>query len=180
MNGARVLLLAAGHGKRSGGPKAWRDHDGTTLLEAHLNFFRGFMAPSDISITIQNEWGDRCRAISPETIWVSADPDASPLDSLQRLIAASPMVRSFVLHVDMPVFELSVYESLWNAEGDAVVPAFEGRRGHPVLLSPEALNDIKLLDPLTARLDSWLRQRKATEVSVNANVILRNDNERVS
>ncbi|MFI5345700.1 MAG: nucleotidyltransferase family protein [Elusimicrobiota bacterium] len=180
MKGARVLLLAAGHGKRAGGPKAWRNHGSTTLLEAHFDFFRGFLAPSDLSIAIQNEWGDRCRSISPETTWVSADPDASPLDSLQRLIAASPLVRSFVLHVDMPVFERSVYESLWNAEGDAVVPTFDGRRGHPVLLSPEALNEIKRMNPLTDRLDSWLRKRNALEVVVSTDAILRNHNEKVS
>ncbi|MDE2142990.1 MAG: nucleotidyltransferase family protein [Elusimicrobia bacterium] len=180
MKEARVLLLAAGHGKRAGGPKAWGNHGSTTLLEAHLDFFREFLAPSDISMAIQNEWGGRCRSISPDTTWVPADPDASPLDSLQKLIAASPLVRSFVLHVDMPVFDRSVYESLWNVEGDAIVPTYERRRGHPVLLSPSAMNEIKRLNPLTDRLDSWLRQRTTLEVAVATNVILRNDNERVS
>ncbi|MDE2512189.1 MAG: nucleotidyltransferase family protein [Elusimicrobia bacterium] len=180
MKEARVLLLAAGHGKRAGGPKAWGNHGGTTLLEAHLDFFREFLAPSDLSITIQNEWGDRCRSISSDTTWVAVDPDASPLNSLQKLIEASSPIRSFVLHVDMPVFDQSVYEALWNVEGDAIVPTYERRRGHPVLLSPSAMNEIKRLNPLTDRLDSWLRQRNALEVAVSTDIILRNHNERVS
>ena len=180
MNGARVLLLAAGHGKRAGGPKAWRTHGGKTLLEAHLGFFLGLVGPAGISVAIQDEWRARCTALSPEATWVAADPDMPPLDSLQKLISASPVVRSFVLHVDMPVFERSVYESLWHAEGDAVVPTFAGRRGHPVLLSPTALNEIKRMNPVTNRLDSWLRQRNTREVAVTTNDILRNENEKVS
>ena len=181
MNGARVLLLAAGRGKRAGGPKAWRDHGGKTLLEAHLEFFRRFLGPAGISVAIQDEWRARCAALSPETVWVSADPDAAPMDTLQRLISSSPAaIRSFVLHVDMPIFERRVYESLWSASGDVVVPVFDGHRGHPVLLSDAALNEIKRLDPLADRLDSWLRRRRVLEVAVSSDAIRWNMNEMVS
>jgi CTP:molybdopterin cytidylyltransferase MocA len=162
----RVLLLAAGRGRRAGGPKAWRPHDGTTLLEAHLDFFRGLFGASRISVAIQEEWRERCAALSPETTWVAADPDASPLDTLQKLIAASPAELSFVLHVDMPVFDRGVYEALLRCEGFAVVPSFDGRRGHPVLLTAEALTHLSLLDPAKDRLDVWLKERGAEEVCV--------------
>jgi CTP:molybdopterin cytidylyltransferase MocA len=93
------------------------------------------------------------------------------------LISSSPESRSFVLHVDMPVFHEAIYESLWNTPGDAVVPVFDGRRGHPVLLSASALNEIKRLDPATGRLDSWLRHFKAVEVPVGNGEIHRNMNQ---
>jgi molybdopterin-guanine dinucleotide biosynthesis protein A len=177
MNGARVLLLAAGHGRRAGGPKAWRKFAGKTLLEVQLDFFRGLVGPAGISVAIQDEWRERCVKLSPETVWAAANPDSTPLDSLQRLIAASPSARSFVLHVDMPVFGRSIYESLLNATGDAVVPTFDGHRGHPVLLSPVALDEIKRLDPVTGRLDSWLRKTHTIEVAVSTDAIFRNMNE---
>ena len=181
MNGARVLLLAAGRGKRAGGPKAWKPYEGKTLLEAQLDFFRGLVGAGGISVAIQDEWRARCAALSPETVWAAADPDASPLDSLQRLISSSPSaVRSFVLHVDMPIFEPNVYESLWKAAGDVVVPVFGGHRGHPVLLSDAALNEIKRLNPFNDRLDSWMRQRNVLEVAVSTDIIHRNMNEAVS
>jgi CTP:molybdopterin cytidylyltransferase MocA len=177
MNGARVLLLAAGRGRRSGGPKAWRPYEGATLLEAHLDFFRGLVGASHVSVAIQDEWRVRCEALSPETKWVAADPDASPLDSLQKLIAASPAARSFVLHVDMPVFEGAVYEALWETGAEAAAPTFEGRRGHPVLLAPKALALIWSLDAAKDRLDAWLRARRVLEVPVPTGAIHLNLNE---
>jgi molybdenum cofactor cytidylyltransferase len=177
MNGARVLLLAAGRGRRAGGPKAWRDFAGKPLLAEHLEFFGRRLGPAAVSAAIQAEWTERCRALSQETVWVPADPDASPLDSLQKLIAASPAVRSFVLHVDMPVFDSAVYETLWSESADAVVPVFDGRRGHPVLLSPSALAAIAELDSKKDRLDAWLRTRHVLEAAVSTDVIFRNLNE---
>lgn len=180
MTGARVLLLAAGRGRRAGGPKAWRDFAGKPLLQEHLEFFGRRLGPESVSASIQAEWGERCRALSPSTTWVAADPDAAPLDSLQKLIAASPMTRSFILHVDMPVFDFGVYEELWAADGDAVVPVFDGRRGHPVLLSPQALDGVATLNAAKDRLDAWLRTRHVREVPVTTDIIFRNHNEAAS
>ena len=177
MNGARVLLLAAGRGRRSGGPKAWRPYEGTTLLEAQLIFFQGLVGNKNISIAIQKEWHERCSVLAPDATWVSADPDAYPLGSLQALISASPAARSYVLHVDMPVFLRSVYEDLWKTSGDAVAPTFGGRRGHPVLLTPNALAEISRLDPAQDRLDVWLRGHHVAEVPVSTGVIHLNLNE---
>ena len=177
MNGARVLLLAAGRGRRAGGPKAWRPYEGTTLLEAQLSFFRGLVGDQNISIAIQKEWRERCSLLSPGATWVSADPDAHPLGSLQKLISASPSARSFVLHVDMPVFLRDVYEELWKTGADAVARTCGGRRGHPVLLKPKALLEISRLDPAQDRLDVRLRGRRVVEVPVSTGAIHLNLNE---
>ncbi|HXT02167.1 MAG TPA: nucleotidyltransferase family protein [Elusimicrobiota bacterium] len=177
LTGARVLLLAAGRGKRSGGPKAWRPYEGTTLLEAQLAFFRGLVGEKNVSVAIQDAWRERCESLSREAVWVASDPDASPLASLQNLVAGSPEARSFVLHVDMPVFLRGVYEDLWKVGADAVAPVFEGRRGHPVLLSPRSLAEISRLDPATDRLDHWLRGRRVAEAPVSTGVIHLNLNE---
>jgi len=176
LDGARVLLLAAGRGRRAGGPKAWREYEGTTMLEAQLAFFRGLVG-HHISIAIQKDWFDRCSALSHDVTWVAADPDASPLSSLQALISASPAARSFVLHVDMPIFLRGIYEDLWKVDADAVAPVFDGHRGHPVLLSPKALEEISRLDPAKDRLDHWLRGHHVREAKVETGVIHLNLNE---
>jgi len=176
VNGLRVRLLAAGRGKRAGGPKAWGPYAGKTLLEAQLVFLATVTAPENIDIAIQAEWLERCRALSPRVNWVAADPDAAAMASLQALIKASPRARSFVLHVDMPVFDLRVWNALVDAPGDAV-PVHEGRRGHPVLLTAETLDEAARLDPATGRLDELLRSRALTEVPVATDVILANLNE---
>lgn len=176
VNGLRVRLLAAGRGKRAGGPKAWGPYAGKTLLEAQLGFLATVTAPENIDIAIQAEWLERCRALSPRVNWVAADPDAAPLASLQALVKASPRARSFVLHVDMPVFDLRVWKALAAVPGDAV-PVYGGKRGHPVLLAPETLDEAGKLDPRTGRLDELLRGRSVAEVTVPTDAILANLNE---
>ncbi len=175
MNDLRVRLLAAGRGKRAGGPKAWGPYAGKTLLEAQLGFLATVTAPENIDIAIQLEWFERCRAMSPRVNWIAVDPDAEAIASLQALLKASPRALSFVLHVDMPAFDLRVWNALVDAGADAV-PVYEGRRGHPVLLSPATLDAAAQLDPATGRLDELLRGRKVTEVPVTTDVILANLN----
>ncbi|PIR15476.1 MAG: hypothetical protein COV48_14170 [Elusimicrobia bacterium CG11_big_fil_rev_8_21_14_0_20_64_6] len=176
MKDLRVLLLAAGHGKRAGGPKAWGPYAGKTLLEAQLGFLATVTAPENIDIAIQGAWLERCRALSPRVNWVASDPDAPALVSLQTLLKGAPGARSFVIHVDMPVFDLRVWRALAEADGDAV-PVYEGRRGHPALLTPETLSEVARLDPATGRLDQFLRGRAVSEVPVATDVIFANLNE---
>jgi CTP:molybdopterin cytidylyltransferase MocA len=177
MNGARVLLLAAGRGNRAGGPKAWKSYAGRTLLEAHVDFFSRLIGPEALSVAIQEEWRPRCFKLSRKTVWVDADPDAYPMDSLRRLIAGSPSARSFILHVDMPIFEDALYASLWKEQADAVAPVYDGRRGHPVLLSAAWLAELARPDPAYDRLDVFLRGRTVLEVSTDVVAIHRNMNE---
>jgi len=176
MSAPRVRLLAAGRGKRAGGPKAWGPYAGKTLLEAQLGFLATVTAPENVDIAIQGEWLERCRMLSPRVNWVAADPDGTPLRSLQTLMQATARGRAFVLHVDMPVFDLRVWKALEAVNGDAV-PVHQGRRGHPVLLSAATLDEVAKLDPVNDRLDVFLRGRTIKEVNVNTDVIFANLNE---
>lgn len=176
MTGLRVCLLAAGRGARAGGPKAWGPYAGKTMIEAQLGFLATVTAPEDVFIAIQAEWLERCRALSPRANWVAADPKGTPLSSLQRLLAMAPPARSFILHVDMPVFDRRVWEALAASSGD-VVPVHNGRRGHPVLLTASTLALVALLNPATGRLDVFLRGRPVAEVAVETDVIFANRNE---
>jgi len=176
VNAIRVRLLAAGQGKRAGGPKAWGPYAGKTLLEAQLGFLATVTSPENIDIAVQGEWLERCCALSPRVNWVAADPAGEALASLQALLRATPRGRSYVLHVDMPVFDLRVWKALAAAPGDAV-PVCEGRRGHPVLLTAETLDEAARLNPAAGRLDHFLRERPVAEVAVNTDVIFANLNE---
>lgn len=175
MSDVRVRLLAAGRGRRAGGPKAWGPYAGSTLLEAQLGFLATVTAPENLDVAIQGEWLERCRGLSPRVNWVAADPDGPALASLQALLRAAPSARAFVVHVDMPVFDLRVWRALEGAAGDAV-PVHEGRRGHPVLLGAETWDEVSRLDPATGRLDEFLRGRSVAEVAVNTDVIFANLN----
>lgn len=174
---AQGFLLAAGHGSRAGGPKAWRDEDGKPALERQIEFL-GSLFP-ELTVAVQQAWLPRCRELSERVRWVPVDPDRAPLASLQRILAARRSeLPGFVLHVDMPVYEASVWAELSNGleEADAAVPTSEGRRGHPVLLSPRLYPLVQDLDPEREGLDRFLRTRRVLQIPVDCAAVLRNDN----
>ncbi len=157
------FLLAAGRGKRAGGPKAWLLHEGKTLLERQLDFLIPRFGAARVFVSVQQEWLPRCRALAPEVGWTAVDPDEQPIDALRALArAAGPADWTFVHHVDMPVWEAGLFDALRPADADAVVPRVGGRRGHPVLLSPEGVRALETAE----RLDAWLRSRRVLEVDV--------------
>lgn len=160
----RVYLLAAGRGRRMGGPKAWVEHEGRPLLARHMDFLLAVCPPESVAVSIQEEWLERCRALHPEALWVPVDPDKSPLASLQTLLRKAPLsAPGYLYHVDMPLWDKGLFDALAaavppaEAAGEfAVIPRREGRRGHPVLLLPRAQAPILALDPGKDRLDRWL------------------------
>lgn len=167
----QAYLLAAGRGRRAGGPKAWRDCGGKPLLQRQVEFLRGLLPASDVAVSVQADWLERCRALEPGAAWVPADPEAAALASVQALARALPLRRwTFLYHVDMRVWEPELFRLLAGraAEGgaEAVVPARGGRRGHPVLLSPRLQEGLLALDAARDRLDCWLRSRRVAELPV--------------
>jgi len=103
---------------------------------------------------------------------VNPDPDRGPFSSLQvglAAVGASPPAAAFVLPVDVPAASAAVWDALEEALGpglDAVIPVFEGRGGHPVLLAPPFIAHLCRRDPASpdARLDVELRSAKARMV----------------
>lgn len=175
-------ILAAGHGRRAGGPKAWRLHEGRPLLAHHVDFLSRRVAPASIAISIQADWLPRCRALNEQIHWVATDPDASPLASLQCLTQALPLTNwSFVYHVDMPLWGGDVFESLALAcaasTAEAIVPTYLERGGHPVVLAASLASQLTALDPSAHRLDHWLRSRRTQHIPVNDPAVLENWNE---
>jgi CTP:molybdopterin cytidylyltransferase MocA len=175
-------ILAAGRGRRAGGPKAWRLHEGRSLLAHHVAFVTRQASPENVAISIQAEWLERCRALHAHIRWVPTDPDAQPIASLQRLTQVLPLTRwSFVYHVDMPLWRSTVFDVLGNAASDAgaaeaLVPTCDDRGGHPIVLAASLATPLASLDPKSDRLDHWLRSRRTLRVPINERVVLENWN----
>lgn len=176
----KALLLAAGRGARAGGPKAWAIHDGRPLLENQLEFLLSRFRPDEISISIQQDWLERCRALSVGVRWIAVDPDAPALASLIALLPGAPDW-AYLYHVDMPVWEPALFDLLAARAAEdqgleAVVPTYEGRGGHPVLLAPAAIAALEKLDPSKHRLDQWLRERRVARVATELSCVVENWN----
>lgn len=171
----KAYLLAAGHGTRAGGPKAFKLTNGQTMLERQIGFLLTIFKAEDIAVAIQETWLTNCRRLDASIHWIAVDPDLSPLASLQSLMKRSPIVDWASLHhVDMPVFDKTLFIPARDAE--AIIPSFEGKKGHPVLLSRKLQEPILALDPGTDRLDHFLRGRTTAIVEVSSAVVLANEN----
>lgn len=170
----RVYLLAAGRGRRAGGPKAWLLHEGTPLLARHARFLASEIPDADVVVSIQPAWRSRCEAIAGAITWVDVNPDDPPFAALRALLDRVPLTRwSFVYHVDMPLWDRGLFEALAarvpeaDARGaDAIVPEHRGRGGHPVLVGPRAAPSLLATDASSGRLDRWLAGRTVVRAPV--------------
>lgn len=139
---ARVagLILAAGGGRRYGGPKALVRHGGRLLIDrAVATAVRGGCGPV---VAVLGAAADEVRASADFGATTTVDnPDwASGMGSSLRVglaaVAATDAVAAIVLLVDMPgVTDAAVRRVARLADPDALAMAGYGqRRGHPVLL----------------------------------------------
>ena len=177
----QVYLLAAGDGRRSHGPKAWKIYEGKTLLEKQVHFLLSRFSAQAVTVSIQEDWRQRCQNIHSQINWINEDPKQSPLKAFQVLLSAQPQTDwAFFYHVDMPVWNPTLFDSLAQGakEGiDAVIPLHAQRLGHPVLLSPKLGPQIQALNPSIDRLDHYLRTRTVTTIEVPFDCVLQNWNQ---
>lgn len=161
------ILLAAGNGQRMGGNKALMAYKGQPWILSQLQQ----IAEIDLqNITIVTN-ADTEEALEKVVenfsqkvlILTNPRPEQGPFSSLQMAMAATPEGASFVSPVDVPLkgSTLKKLRQAWLQHGhlDALIPAYQDRKGHPVILSPQFQRDLlKLLpDSPISRLDVALR-----------------------
>jgi len=134
--GVAGLILAGGAGTRFGGPKAFaRLPDGRTFLSACADGLAG-AGVSPIVATLPSSSPPE-RPQSFETIALP-EPGLPMFESLtiglRRLLGDTGWDRVVVLPVDHPLVRSETVRALADAAADAAIPAYRGKRGHPVLL----------------------------------------------
>ncbi len=172
---AAAVLLAGGHGRRAGGPKAlicWEDDllwrwQASRLVQVGCRPVVAVLHPDAFL-------PQHARPDLPQVLTLPSDADAPQFASLQRglrrLSQAGHDGPVLLLPVDCPCPDRQVFAGLvaaWQAVGSArvarpevVVPGPDGlpqvRHGHPVLLDPDAVRELLALDGATSRLDHWI------------------------
>ena len=146
------IILAAGESRRMGRPKA--------LLP-----FRGGTFVSAIAVTM----GERCAPViavfgfdagrvmqsAPAGVVAIENPNYTlgMLTSLQAALRALPAANDAALFtlVDHPAISLSTVDALLASDSPIAIPRFEGRRGHPVLIRREIIQEF-LNEPATSKV----------------------------
>ena len=80
--------------------------------------------------------------------WVhNRAPDAGRTGPLQAGLAHALSARVLVWPVDRPLASAQTLRALRNARGEWVVPAHEGRGGHPIALGPTGIAAVMSAPP---------------------------------
>lgn len=140
------LLLAAGAGRRMGGPKALlRDDDGTAwVVRAARTLAEAGCAPVRVVVGAAADEAAALLSTEPVDVVVAQDwaegMGASLRTGLDRLEQAAPDVVAVLVHlVDLPDVGPDALRRVAAARAPAALAraTYDGRPGHPVLLGRE-------------------------------------------
>lgn len=143
-----AIVLAAGFSSRMGTDKALLELGGRTTLERIVNSHQEAGVDQIILVTGQNHAALAQLSLKVKLVRNPA-PENGMFSSIQAGVAAlDPAVAAFFVHpVDTPLINPATLTGLicalqQNLLVDAVIPVFQGRRGHPPLLSGRLASSI--------------------------------------
>ena len=182
----KLIILAAGQGKRLGmGPKAYVLLDGKTLLERAFDVLKEAHIDEIVAVlpTLNRDLSLSLIAC------VNPSPEDGQLSSVVIGLNALPSSQSyaFVFPVDHGLIEVESLSALLRAAqsvetipGDTthLIPTFQGKLGHPILLLPRGLAALKNVEnPRATTLRDRLQKAGESQcIPVNSPYILSNLN----
>jgi molybdenum cofactor cytidylyltransferase len=149
-----AIVLAAGESRRMGAPKLLLPFSGKTVIEVVLDSVKA--SPVDGILVVVGGWAapveEKAR---PYGALVALNPDfrSGMLSSVQCGFRQLPLEAeaALVFLADQPAIKPYVAEALIKAfrrtGRGIVIPVFDRRRGHPVLISVRYRKEIGSLDP---------------------------------
>jgi molybdenum cofactor cytidylyltransferase len=171
-----AIVLAAGKSERMGRPKALLEFRGRTFLENILDTISR-SSIEHTSIVVGHHRREIVNAVQSDSIVFNPDYEQGMVTSLQTGIRALPpeSIGAFLFLVDHPVVDVETIEAMIPraAPSRIVQPTFEGRRGHPVFLGIDVLQEILGL-PSSQGADVVVRREpdRIIEIPVNAPGVL--------
>jgi molybdenum cofactor cytidylyltransferase len=161
-----AVILAAGASSRMGHPKPLLQFEGQTFLDSLIQRFEGICAPI---IVVLGYAADEVRSgiarSAQVEIVVNPAPERGMLSSLQCGLVRVPQDALFT-PVDLPGISRETIETLASTDGPVVIPAYQGRKGHPVRVSRDVIAELLAL-PLEAQARDAIRRHDAQLIAVD-------------
>lgn len=134
-----AIILAAGESRRMGRSKACLPFRGGTFLSVLADTFSAFCDPV---VAVFGFDGDRMVQQAPANVHttINSDYQFGMLSSLQtglRALSAGTHDRTLFTLVDHPAIQASTVARLLTSAAPLVIPRWNGKRGHPVLINAE-------------------------------------------
>jgi len=179
-----VIILAAGNSERIGFPKLSLKYDeNTTFIEHIVKEYIQFGCEEIVLVV--NEIGNKylvdhdIRFEHNVKVVINKHPDWHRFYSLKIGVKSLSEAKSCFIHnVDNPFVNYNVLNELYNNLSNTVYisPVFEGKGGHPILLSKNIISDLKFVEEDQMHFKEFLNKYSKQEVKVNDKMILVNIN----
>ena len=171
--GIEGVILAAGKSSRMAGEsKMTMDLNGRTIIERSIDSLRPFCSRLVVVTGFHAETVMVSAGHCPEVVFVhNADCEKGMFSSLRLGLRHTVGERVLVIPGDCPFITREVCEKLLAGKGDIVLPAYQGKRGHPVLLSRWAIEGL-LADERCESLQEYISGNKAEIIAVDNPEIL--------
>ena len=179
-----VIILAGGKSVRMGYPKPWlKKNNDTTFLVEIVSTFKNF-GVDDIVVVLNDklmtkEWENQLIRVKQNALVIKNHvPEKGRLYSLQLGLKATKYDTLFIHNVDNPFIENEVLEQLSNKveTRGVTIPSYQGRGGHPVIISKTVKNEIINNYQNHTTLKEIFTCFTKTYIDVNSNSILKNIN----
>lgn len=99
---------------------------------------------------------------------INALPERGSFSTLQSVLFQIPKNTSVLIHpIDVPILKASDLQKIIDTQNTIILPNYQGKNGHPIMLSPSFWNpllDLKVNDK-GARLDFQIKNTKPSERS---------------
>jgi CTP:molybdopterin cytidylyltransferase MocA len=184
MKDASVIILAAGASKRMGFPKfQLLTNDGNTFLETIIKKYLDFGCKEIVVVANRCNISDitSTAKLLSQDIKIVLNPDEAS-GKLQSVYlgtkSINPNFPVFLQPVDTPFFRIKTLQIMLQQIGDApfVLPVFESKGGHPVLLSTQVMHAVSEINKGIRTLRDFLKNFDGKRLEVSDQMVLANIN----
>ena len=147
-----AILLAAGRSQRMGAFKPLLPFGKQTVIEATIDYLRkGGVETIVVVLGHQAHKLKEHLKHLPVRFALNPDPDsemtASILAGIEKIRGSGATLVALADHPAVPPTVVSTLISEWNQGGKLLIPTFQNRGGHPVLIDLRYRTELETLDP---------------------------------
>jgi len=139
-----ALILAGGRGKRFGRAKAFAElPDGSSFLQTCARCLQDADCSPILATLPEGMGGDRLPSgIFSREVNHDLDMFASICAGIEGLLGFSDWKKLLILPVDHPLILPATCRTLGSSKAEAAIPSYQGRHGHPIMISRKICRDI--------------------------------------
>ncbi len=166
------IILAAGYSSRAGKFKMGLDIFGKSVIERCMEGMYDFCSKIYVVGGFEiNKIISILHKYQKVEVILNKRFDDGMFTSVKEGMKQISGDRFFLTPGDYPLISRDICRSLLKAEGEIVIPAFNGRKGHPVLMNGAIAKEI-LLEPDSSSLRQFIQRRGYTLQETNDEGVL--------